>query len=67
MNNKQIKRLHEKANEVVSNSEGIEDIGYVQAHKIIKEYLDLPVSDFEKRDTMIELLLTLSKVSKSLD
>ncbi|BBC69636.1 hypothetical protein GH15_196 [Staphylococcus phage phiSA039] len=67
MNNKQIKRLHEKANEVVSNSEGIEDIGYVQAHKIIKEYLDLPISDFEKRDTMIELLLTLSKVNKSLD
>lgn len=67
MNNKQIERLHKKSNEVVSKSEGIEDLGYVQAHKIIKEYLDLPVSDFEKRDTMIELLLTLSKVSKSLD
>lgn len=64
MNNKTIERLHKKANEVVSNSEGLEDLGYVQAHKIIKEYLDLPVSDFEKKDVMIELLLALDKANK---
>lgn len=64
MNNKTIERLHKKANEVVSNSEGLEDVGYVQAHKIIKEYLDLPVSDFEKKDVMIELLLALDKANK---
>lgn len=67
MNNKQIERLHKKANEVVSKSEGIEDLGYVQAHKIIKEYLDLPMSDFEKRDVMTELLLALGKANKSID
>ena len=64
MNNKQIKNLHDKANEVVSKSEDIEDLGYVQAHKIIKEYLDLPVSDFEKRDVMTELMLALNKSNK---
>lgn len=64
MNNKQIKNLHDKANEIVSKSEDIEDLGYVQAHKIIKEYLDLPVSDFEKRDVMTELLLALSKANR---
>lgn len=64
MNNKQIKNLHDKANEVVSKSEDIEDLGYVQAHKIIKEYLDLPVSDFEKRDVMTELMLALNKANK---
>ena len=64
MNNKTIERLHKKANEVVNNSEGLEDLGYVQAHKIIKEYLDLPVSDFEKKDVMIELLLALDKANK---
>ena len=64
MNNKQIKNLHDKANEVVSKSEDIEDLGYVQAHKIIKEYLDLPVSDFEKRDVMTELMLALDKANK---
>ncbi|AFF28668.1 hypothetical protein [Staphylococcus phage SA3] len=67
MNNKQIERLHKKANEVVSKSEDIEDLGYVQAHKIIKGYLDLPVSDFEKRDVMTELLLALDKANKSID
>lgn len=64
MNNKQIKNLHDKANEIVSKSEDIEDLGYVQAHKIIKEYLDLPVSDFEKRDVMTELMLALDKANK---
>ena len=64
MNNKQIKNLHDKANEVVSKSEDIEDLCYVQAHKIIKEYLDLPVSDFEKRDVMTELMLALDKANK---
>ena len=64
MNNKQIKNLHDKANEVVSKSEDIEDLGYVQAYKIIKEYLDLPVSDFEKRDVMTELMLALDKANK---
>ena len=64
MNNKQIKNLHDKANEVVSKSEDIEDLGYVQAHKIIKEYLDLPVSDFEKRVVMTELMLALNKANK---
>lgn len=67
MNNKQIERLYTKANRVVRNSENIDDLGYVQAHKIIKEYLDLPVSDFEKRDVMTELLITLSKANKTLD
>ncbi len=67
MNNKQIERLHKKANRVVGNSENIDDLGYVQAHKIIKDYLDLPVSEAEKRDVMTELLLTLSKVNKALD
>ena len=64
MNNKQIRNLHDRANEVVSRSESIEDLGYVQAHKIIKEYLDLPVSDFEKRDVMTELMLALNKANK---
>lgn len=64
MNNKQIRNLHDRANEVVSRSESIEDLGYVQAHKIIKEYLDLPVSDFEKRDVMTELMLALDKANK---
>lgn len=64
MNNKQIKNLHDKANEIVSKSEDIEDLGYVQAHKIIKEYLDLPVSDFEKRDVITELMLALDKANK---
>ncbi|BDA82433.1 hypothetical protein [Staphylococcus phage vB_SsapH-Golestan-105-M] len=67
MNNKQIERLYTKANRVVRNSENIDDLGYVQAHKIIKDYLDLPVSEAEKRDVMTELLLTLSKVNKALD
>ncbi|WNM52472.1 hypothetical protein CoNPh13_CDS0127 [Staphylococcus phage S-CoN_Ph13] len=48
MNNKQIKNLHDEANKVVSKSESIDDLSYVQAHKIIKEYLDLPVSNSEK-------------------
>ena len=64
MNNKQIRNLHDRANEVVSRSESIEDLGYVQAHKIIKEYLDLPVSDFEKRNVMTELMLALDKANK---
>ena len=64
MNNKQIRNLHDRANEVVSRSESIEDLGYVQAHKIIKEYLDLPVSDFEKRVVMTELMLALNKANK---
>lgn len=64
MNNKQINNLHDKANEVVSKSKGIEDLGYIQAHKIIKEYLDLPVSDFEKRDVMTELLIALEKANR---
>ncbi len=67
MNNKQIERLYTKANRVVRNSENIDDLGYVQAHKIIKDYLDLPVSEAEKRDVMTELLLTLSEVNKALD
>ncbi|UGL60483.1 hypothetical protein [Staphylococcus phage vB_SurM-PSU4] len=67
MNNKQIERLYKKSNRVVRNSENIDDLGYVQAHKIIKEYLDLPVSDFEKRNVMTELLLTLSEVNKALE
>ena len=64
MNNKQIRNLHDRANKVVSRSENIEDLSYVQAHKIIKEYLDLPISDFEKRNVMTELLLVLDKVNK---
>lgn len=64
MNNKQIKNLHDEANKVISKSENIDDLSYVQAHKIIKEYLDLPVSNSEKRDVMTELMLALEKANK---
>lgn len=64
MNNKQIKNLHDEANKVVSKSESIDDLSYVQAHKIIKEYLDLPVSSSEKRNVMTELLLALEKANR---
>lgn len=64
MNNKQIKILHDEANKVVSKSESIDDLSYVQAHKIIKEYLDLPVSNSEKRNVMTELLLALKKANR---
>ncbi|XWX34375.1 hypothetical protein EXQLCQDZ_CDS0015 [Staphylococcus phage PG-2021_5] len=64
MNNKQIKNLHDEANKVVSKSESIDDLSYVQAHKIIKEYLDLPVSNSEKRDVMAELLIALEKANR---
>lgn len=64
MNNKQIKNLHDEVNKVVSKSESIDDLSYVQAHKIIKEYLDLPVSNSEKRDVMTELLIALEKANR---
>ena len=64
MNNKQIKNLHDEVNKVVSKSESIDDLSYVQAHKIIKEYLDLPVSNSEKRNVMTELLLALEKANR---
>lgn len=64
MNNKQIKNLYDEANKVVSKSESIDDLSYVQAHKIIKEYLDLPVSNSEKRDVMTELLIALEKANR---
>lgn len=64
MNNKQIKNLYDEANKAVSKSESIDDLSYVQAHKIIKEYLDLPVSNSEKRDVMTELLIALEKANR---
>ena len=64
MNREQISKLEDKVNEVVGNEEIIDDVSYVQAHKLIKEYLDLPISNLEKKDVMTEVLLLLSKASQ---
>ena len=64
MNREQISKLEDKVNEVVSNEGIIDDISYVQAHKLIKEYLDLPISNLEKKDVMTEVLLLLDKASQ---
>lgn len=64
MNREQISKLEDIVNEVVNNEEVIDDVSYVQAHKLIKEYLDLPVSNLEKKDVMTEVLLLLSKASQ---
>lgn len=63
-NREQISKLEDIVNEVVNNEEVIDDVSYVQAHKLIKEYLDLPVSNLEKKDVMTEVLLLLSKASQ---
>ena len=63
MNREQISKLEDKVNEVVSNEEIIDDVSYVQAHKLIKEYLDLPISNLEKKDVITEVLLLLNKAS----
>ena len=63
MNREQISKLEDKVNEVVSNEGIIDDISYVQAHKLIKEYLDLPLSNLEQKDVMTEVLLLLNKAS----
>lgn len=63
MNREQISKLEDKVNEVVNNEEIIDDVSYVQAHKLIKEYLDLPISNLEKKDVMTEVLLLLNKAS----
>ena len=64
MNREQISKLEDKVNEVVSNESIIDDVSYVQAHKLIKEYLDLPISNLEKKDVMTEVLLLLDKASQ---
>ena len=64
MNREQISKLEDIVNEVVNNEEVIDDVSYVQAHKLIKEYLDLPVSNLEKKDVMTEVLLLLDKASQ---
>ena len=64
MNREQISKLEDKVNEVVSNKSIIDDVSYVQAHKLIKEYLDLPISNLEKKDVMTEVLLLLDKASQ---
>ena len=63
MDREQISKLEDKVNEVVNNEEIIDDVSYVQAHKLIKEYLDLPISNLEKKDVMTEVLLLLDKAS----
>ena len=63
MNREQISKLEDKVNEVVSNEKIIDDVSYVQAHKLIKEYLDLPISNLEKKDVMTEVLLLLNEAS----
>lgn len=63
MNREQISKLEDKVNEVVGNEGIIDDVSYVQAHKLIKEYLDLPISNLEKKDVMTEVLLLLNKAS----
>lgn len=65
MNREQISKLEDKVNEVVNNEEIIDDVSYVQAHKLIKEYLDLPISNLEKKDVMTEVLLLLVKANDS--
>ena len=63
MDREQISKLEDTVNEVVSNEKNISDVSYVQAHKLIKEYLDLPISNLEKKDVMTEVLLLLDKAS----
>ena len=63
MDREQISKLEDTVNEVVSNEKNINDVSYVQAHKLIKEYLDLPISNLEKKDVMTEVLLLLDKAS----
>ena len=63
MNREQISKLEDKVNEVVSNEEIIDDVSYVQAHKLIKEYFDLPISNLEKKDVMTEVLLLLNEAN----
>ena len=63
MNREQISKLEDKVNEVVGNESIIDDVSYVQAHKLIKEYLDLPISNLEKKDVMTEVLLLLNKAN----
>lgn len=64
MNREQISKLEDKVNEVVSNEEIIDDMACVQAHKLVKEYFDLPISNLEKKDVMTELLLLLNKANQ---
>ena len=65
MNIEQVNKLHEKANRVVKIAEdgNKQPSGYVEAHRIIKEYLDLPLSDFEKEYVINELYVALDKAS----
>ncbi len=65
MNREQISKLEDKVNEVVSNEEFIDDVSYVQANKLIKEYFDLPISNLEKKDVITELFLLLVKANDS--
>lgn len=65
MNREQISKLEDKVNEVVNNEKIIDDVSYVQAHKLIKEYFDLPISNLEKKDVMTELFLLLVKANDS--
>ncbi|QXV86208.1 hypothetical protein [Staphylococcus phage SAPYZU_15] len=62
MNNKQLEQLYNEANRVLNKD--IDDVAYVNAHRIIKDFLDLPVENMEKRKTLTELYFILNKFYK---
>ncbi|WAX23380.1 hypothetical protein VL10_ORF189 [Staphylococcus phage vB_SauM_VL10] len=62
MNNKQLERLYNKATEVLDKD--IDDVAYVNAHRMIKDFLDLPIENIEKRKTLTELYFILNKIYK---
>ncbi|ARQ95950.1 hypothetical protein qdsa001_194 [Staphylococcus phage qdsa001] len=62
MNNKQLEQLYNEANRVLNKD--IDDVAYVNAHRMIKDFLDLPIENKEKRETLKELYLILNKFYK---
>ncbi|UVD42376.1 hypothetical protein [Staphylococcus phage vB_SauM-V1SA19] len=62
MNNKQLEQLYNEANGVLNKD--IDDVAYVNAHRMIKDFLDLPIENKEKRETLKELYLILNKFYK---
>ncbi|WAW12045.1 hypothetical protein [Staphylococcus phage SAP6] len=62
MNNKQLEQLYNEANRVLNKD--IDGVSYVNAHRMIKDFLDLPIENKEKRETLKELYLILNKFYK---
>lgn len=47
MNNKQLEQLYNEANKVLNKD--VDDVAYLNAHRMIKDFLDLPIENKEKK------------------